>query len=271
LTYRNPVKRTDRAADEFERISMERAAIVVVSSAWAAESAVKDYGIRPTKVHNLLIGANLPNPPAREDVLPRRLGKKVRLLMIGIHWEIKGGEIAYETLLSLLEAGYDAELTVVGAKPPESFSHPRFTIIPFLDKQNPEDLARFEQLWRNADFFIVPSRAEAAGVVFSEAAANALPVLATRTGGIPSLVVDGENGYTLPWEARGDSYAKKIAEIAASPERYETLCGTSRDAFEQRLNWNVWGERLGEVIRETLPHLSDRIAEKRRPNETISR
>jgi glycosyltransferase involved in cell wall biosynthesis len=258
-TYTNVVRRTDRTAEELERRSLERAAVVLVSSEWAAESVVRDYGIDPAKVHNVFIGANLPHPPAREEVLPRKLGEKLRLLMVGVLWDIKGGDIAYAALLELLKLGYDAELTVVGCTPPTGTSHPRMRVIPFLNKQLPEERARFERLWREADFFILPSRAEAAGVVFCEASAHGVPSIATHTGGIPSLVVNGRNGYTIPHEAGGAEYARVIAELADDPERYVRLCESSRDEFETRLNWDAWGTQVARIIGDTFPEFRDRL------------
>jgi glycosyltransferase involved in cell wall biosynthesis len=259
-TYRNVVARTERTAEELERRALEKAAVVLVSSEWAREAVMRDYGITAGKVHNLFIGANLPNPPAREAVLPRRRrGGPIRLLMIGVLWDIKGGDIAFETLLRLLDGGHDAELTVVGCTPPAGVSHPRLTVIPFLDKSVAAERERFERLWADATVFLLPSRAEAAGVVFCEAAAHALPVVATHTGGIPSLVHEGRNGFTLPLEARGEAYAARIVEMVADAAAYERLCVTSRDEFERRLNWDAWGRGAASAIAGALPSMAERL------------
>jgi len=248
-----------RSADRLERRTLRRADVTLVSSRWAAESAVRDYGVDPARVHDISIGANLHDPPARHEALPRRLGSRVRLLMVGVIWESKGGQIAYEALLRLLELGHDAELTVVGCTAPPGVEHPRMRVIPFLNKQVPEERARFEQLWREADFFILPTRADAAGVVFCEASAHGIPSISTRTGGVPSIIAEGRNGFTLPYEARGDEYARVIAQLVEHPERYSRLCETSREEFERRLNWDVWGERVAEIVAETFPHLRGKL------------
>jgi YD repeat-containing protein len=260
---RNVVKRSARGGEELEQRTLDRAAVALFSSDWAAESAVRDYGADPDKVHTVYIGANLPHPPAREQVLPRRLGDTIRLLLVGVSWQAKGADIAFGALLRLLERGYDAELTVVGCRAPRGVSHPRLRVVPFLNKAIPEQRDQFEQLWREADFFLLPTRFDAAGVVFCEAAAYALPALATHTGGVPSLVVEGRNGYTLPPEAGGAEYAALIAELASDPERYARLCETSRDEFEQRLSWDSWGRRVAEIVAERIPKLAERMTQSR--------
>ncbi len=262
--YSNVLERSARSADEFEFRALRRAAVTLVSSRWAAESAVQDYGADPARVHDVSIGANLLHPPNRHQVLPRNLGRRLRLLMVGVVWEAKGGQIAYEALLHLLERGYDAELTVVGCSAPPGLAHPRMRVIPFLNKQVPEERARFDQLWREADFFVLPTRADAAGVVFCEASAHGIPSIATHTGGVPSIVVDGKNGFTLPYEAGGEAYARVIAELFDDPARYARLCESSREEFERRLNWDVWGARVAEIVGQALPHLRDRLPARKR-------
>lgn len=251
-SYSDVVGRTARGGEELERRTLEKADLALFASDWAAASAVRDYGTDPARVHTVYIGANLTHPPRREEVLPRALGRSVRLLFVGTLWESKGGEIAYEALLRLLETGYDAELTVVGCTPPEEVRHPKLRVIPFLDKQVPAEREVFERLWREAEFFVLPTRCECAGVVFCEASAYGLPSLATRTGGIPSLVAEGRNGYTLPPEARGDAYGARIAELIEDPARYAALCESSREEFERRLNWDAWGRRVNELVTRLL-------------------
>ncbi len=257
--YTNVIPRTERWGDELERRTLERADIMLYPSEWAASSAVRDYNADPEKICINYLGASLRQPPSRDQIPPRALDGGIRLLMVGYSWEMKGGEIAYETLLRLLETGHDAWLTVVGCTPPEGIRHPRLEIIPPLDKENPADAATFAMLWRRSDLFILPSRFEAAGVAFCEANAYGLPALATGTGGVPSIVRDGVNGFTLPPGSRGAAFADLIAGLAAHPERYRKLCESSRREFETRLNWDAWGNAAAEAIARRLPELRDRL------------
>jgi glycosyltransferase involved in cell wall biosynthesis len=257
--YTNVLPQLDRSAEELERRALERASIILLPSHWAAESAVRDYGIDPGKIHVPYLGANLIDPPSRADVLPKKLGTTIRLLLVGVDWEIKGGQIALDTLTELLAMGYDAELTVVGCHAPKGVAHPRLRVIPFLNKQVPEERALFERLWREADFFIFPTRFEAAGLVLCEASAHALPAIAAHTGGVPSLLREGRNGYTVASEAGGSRYAEIIASLADDPERYAALCQSSREEFETRLNWDSWGEGVARKVAARFPHLQEQI------------
>jgi glycosyltransferase involved in cell wall biosynthesis len=58
-----------------------------------------------------------------------------------------------------------------------------------------------EALWEHfarADLFVLPTLWEGLGVVLLEATAFGLPIVATRVGGIPEAVNDGENGLLAP-------------------------------------------------------------------------
>jgi glycosyltransferase involved in cell wall biosynthesis len=260
--YSRALERSARSADDLERRTLERAALALFSSEWAARSAIDAYGADPARVHVVHIGANLLAPPRRDAVLPRTLGPRLRLLLVGVDWEGKGADVAVEALQALRQLGHDAELTVIGCAPEARRDTPGLTMIPFLNKQVPAQRARFEALWREADFFVLPTRFEAAGVVFCEASAYAVPSLATRTGGVASLVAEGRNGYTLPPDASGADYARCIAALAEDPARYARLCETSRAEYEQRLNWDRWGERVAALIADRLPHLAGRLPQR---------
>lgn len=261
--YTDMVGRIEKGALEMERRVQRLSALYLFSSDWAANSAINDCGFDPSRTHTVYIGANLMNPPERSDVLPRTLGTTIKLLLVGVSWEIKGGAIALEALRHLLDLGYDAELTVVGCTAPPEVSHPRMRVIPFLNKGIPAEREQFESLWHDATLLILPTRFEAAGVVFCEAGAHALPSIATRTGGVTSLIVEGRNGFTLPPEATGADYARTIVEMVGDPKTYEELCRNSRTEYETRLNWDSWGKRVAALIEETFPQFRGRTREER--------
>lgn len=240
-----------------ESLSIQRATICTFPSEWAAESCCEDFGSSPESTYRIRFGANLNSPPSRAAALRRSLQSSIKLLMIGVGWERKGGPIAFECLTSLLANGIDASLTLCGCVPPPGFEHPRFRVIPFLSKHDPQQWMEFEQLYFDADFMLFPTRAEALGVVLCEASAYGLPILATDTGGVRGALNDGVNGFAMPYEARGDAYAAKIMEIVAEPARYRDLVVSSRDEYERSLNWDAWGISMREVMERVLSRKID--------------
>ncbi len=244
-------------ADKIQRKGILKAHQLVFPSSWAAQSAVDDYGADPSRVHVVPFGANIENPPRADEVLQERPTVGCRLLFVGVNWDRKGGEIAFETLVQLERSGIPAELTVVGCKPPEHVAHPKLRVFPFLDKNDPQQRAQLDDLYRQATFFILPTRAECFSIALCEANAYGLPILSTRTGGLAELVLEGVNGFLFSLDSRGDRYAAKIRDAYSSPAAYQALRVASREQYETRLNWTAWGSRMREIFWKAVPSASN--------------
>ena len=250
--FSNLLEASFRELDTIERYATRKAKVLVYSSSWAARSALDDYCADPAKVHVVPMGANLEETPSKEMVLTRKRSDACRLLFVGVDWYRKGGDIAFETLLELEKMGIMAELIICGCIPPRQFFHKRMQVIPFLNKNDPEQFNRLVQLYLDADFLLVPTRNECYGIVFCEASAYGLPVVTTQTGGVPEVVRNGENGFVLPLAARGDEYARVIASVYQDDECYARLVYTSRAAYDERLNWDAWGKTMNTILNEVV-------------------
>ena len=246
--YSNLLKRSIFERDTIQDRALKKASAVIYSSAWAARSAIEDYGADPRKIHVVPFGANLDVVPLEEVVLARKKSERCCLLFLGVDWVRKGGDIAFETLLKLEELGIQAELIICGCTPPKGVVHERIKVIPFLDKNDKKQRKELDRLLMLADFLLLPTRAEAYGLVFCEAAAFGLPVIATNTGGVSEIVREGENGFLLPYEAPGEAYAEVIAKLYRDDNRYAQLIRASRAAFEERLNWDAWGSAVRQIL-----------------------
>lgn len=235
-----------------EKSAISKADLLLYPSNWATDSAIKDYGAEKSKVKVVPFGANIDDVPSKDLILNKKKSDKCNLLFLGVNWERKGGEIAFETLLELDKMGFEAELTICGCIPPEEFKHERMMVIPFLDKNDKEQNKELRDLFLKSDFLLLPSRTEAYGVVFCEANAFGLPAITTETGGVPGVIHQGENGFMLPEDARGFDYAKLIKELYKHDEKYYQLVRSSRKTFDEKLNWDSWAIRVKELIDQML-------------------
>jgi starch synthase len=116
------------------------------------------------------------------------------------------------------------------------------------------------QLLTNADVFACPSIYEPLGIVNLEAMACETAVVATATGGIPEVVIDGETGLLVPFEpAPGDAggpldpvrFARDIAErvnaLLADPERAAAMGRAGRRRVLEHFTWDAAARRTLEV------------------------
>jgi glycosyltransferase involved in cell wall biosynthesis len=250
--YSNLLARSVREGECIEQAAIKNAAVALYSSQWAADSAVRDYAAAQESVRVVPFGANLDFPPGKDEVVPRNGSGRVRLLFVAVNWLRKGGDIARDTLVKLLEMGVDAELIVCGCTPPAGSGHERLTVIPFLDKNDPSQRQALAELYLSADCLVLPTRHDCTPIVFCEANAYGLPVVTCDTGGVSGVIRDGVNGYLLPSGADGAQYAAMIAVACRGGHRFAELRDSSRKAYEERLNWDAWGGAVRGIIEDVL-------------------
>ncbi len=236
--------------DDIQKRSISKAKIILYPTNWAARAAIEVYHAKKENTHVIPFGANIEKIPMKEKVFMKRQSNQCRLLFVGVNWERKGGDIALETLIMLEQLGIMAELIVCGCEPPRGVLHSRMKVIPYLNKNDESQRRKLEKLYAQSDFFLLPTRNECFGIAMCEANAFGLPVITTETGGVSGVILDGENGFLLPYDARGDAYAEIIAKAYRDVSQYNYLVKASRIAYEERLNWDVWGKATKKVLLE---------------------
>ena len=82
-------------------------------------------------------------------------------------------------------------------------------------------------LYAAFDALVLPSGNEGTPVSVIEALAAGTPVVATRVGGVPDVVRDGEDGFLVEPGAVGD-VADRLADLARDPELRERLGAAGR-------------------------------------------
>ncbi|WP_090887352.1 glycosyltransferase family 4 protein [Paenibacillus polymyxa] len=84
------------------------------------------------------------------------------------------------------------------------------------------------------DVFVLPSRAEAFGSVFAEAALSCLALVGTEVGGIPEQIENGVNGLLVPPDnpkALADALEKVIADPAYRYELARSACDKAKSSY----------------------------------------
>jgi len=245
-----------RDGNAAEQSALERCKLAIYASQWAAQSAIENYAVDPNKVKVVPFGANLESRRTYgqiQEMIASRPSDCCRLLFVGVDWARKGGDIALAVAQRLNDEGLRTELTVAGCEPKIHGALPRFVRrAGYLNKATAAGRIHLERLYAESHFLFLPSRAETYGLVLAEACAFGLPCIVSNVGGIPTIVRDGENGRTFPPDADIGDYCSYIRGLMERRSEYEQLACSSFGEYERRLNWDVAGKTVRELIEEHL-------------------
>ncbi|MBU6531199.1 glycosyltransferase family 4 protein [Streptomyces mayonensis] len=199
------------------------------------------------------------HPGSGGDEVRARLGLTERPVVVCVSRLVprKGQDTLIRAMPRVLAAEPDAVLLIVGGGPYEKdlrrLAHDtgvaasvRFTgAVPW-----PELPAHFGA----GDVFAMPCRTrrggldvEGLGIVYLEASATGLPVVAGDSGGAPDAVLDGETG----WVVRGgdpDESADRITTLLADPELRRRMGGRGRTWVEEKWRWDLLAEHLRALL-----------------------
>lgn len=152
----------------------------------------------------------LPNglPDHAKDYLPITRGSKLKpiVLFVGALIESKGVLIIIESANILNKMGLDFEIHLMGRFKSKEF---KFKVDQSIKAYDLSQKIKFlgvcigenkNQAFLNADLLCFPTyfESETFGLVLLEAMQFQLPVVSTKWRGIPDIVKDGENGFTVP-------------------------------------------------------------------------
>ena len=167
----------------------------------------------------------------------------------------------------------DVQLVLLAGSPdtPEIEAEVR-SLVDDLRRARGDDRVRWEpamlprpdvvQVLTHASVFVCPSIYEPMGIVNLEAMACETAVVATATGGIPEVVVDGETGVLVPVEQVGDGsgtpvdpdrfvsdLSGAISGVLADPARASAMGEAGRRVAVERFAWPAIAQRTVEVYR----------------------
>jgi phosphatidylinositol alpha-1,6-mannosyltransferase len=233
----------------WERLNTERADLVVASSRYSCAVARREYGVAEAK----LVAVPEPIDLAAWD---RRFAAARRRPLSGRVVLCVARMYPRKRIADLLEAGVllrtripDLRIRIVG-KGPEWQAvgrlHERLGLgetVTLLGDVTREELA---DEYVNAEIFCLPSVQEGFGIVFLEAMAAGLPVVACHAAAIPEVVEDGRAGV-LVTPRDPAALADAVQGLLASPERRRAMGEAGRERVAHFTPERVAGHLLEAV------------------------
>jgi glycosyltransferase involved in cell wall biosynthesis len=226
---------------DLETSVYQNATLNFTMSSNITRSIVEDYHCDPEKVKCVYSGSNV-NLSKTETFDDKRYSSK-NILFIGVDWIRKGGPVLAEAFKSVLAIYPNATLTIVGCKP--DLNIPNCTILGRVS------LDEVKKCYNKASVFCLPSILEPFGIVFLEAMAHKLPVVATNIGAIPDFIHEGKDGYLVnPNDSQQLSDA--LIRLLGSEETCRSFGEYGSNLFWSKYTWEKTGERLYDLISKSL-------------------
>ena len=96
----------------------------------------------------------------------------------------------------------------------------------------------------------MPSKYESFGLVALEALATGTPVIASRVGGLATIVQDTKTGFLIPWQCP-DAFARKLEILLANESILEAMAVEARKSARV-YSWSSVGEELSKLYASSV-------------------
>ncbi|MDH6227344.1 MULTISPECIES: glycosyltransferase family 4 protein [Streptomyces] len=199
------------------------------------------------------------HPGSGGDKVRARLGLTDRPVVVCVSRLVprKGQDTLIRAMPRILAAEPDAVLLVVGGGPYEKDLR-RLARETGVERSvvftGPVPWSELPAHYGAGDVFAMPCRTrrggldvEGLGIVYLEASATGLPVVAGDSGGAPDAVLDGETGWVVRGGSPADA-AERIVTLLGDAELRRRMGERGRAWVEERWRWDLLADRLRELL-----------------------
>jgi phosphatidylinositol alpha-1,6-mannosyltransferase len=199
-----------------------------------------------------------PDEVARAELRARyRLGDRPVVACVSRLVPRKGQDMLIRALPAIRQRVPDAALVIVGGGPYRTSLHKlahSFGVsedVVFTDGVPGDELPAHHAM---ADVFAMPCRTRGAGldveglgIVYLEASASGVPVVAGRSGGAPETVLDDETGVVVDgWDV--GAIAATVGDLLADPDRAARMGAAGRRWVVDNWQWKTQAARLAGLL-----------------------
>jgi glycosyltransferase involved in cell wall biosynthesis len=218
-------------------------AIVACSDALAAQTSSIAPGIhhKIVRIHNAIDPTR--SAPLREPPdLPEPF-----VLFVGRQVGVKGIDTLLRAFALIADEAPALTLLLVGDGPLRQANERLAAMlglagrVRFVGEVDADDVGSYVE---KCAVFVLPSRAEAFGLVLLEAGYHRKPVVCTRVGGIPELIADGVNGVVVEPDDPIE-LGKQILALVRNPAHAEQM---GREAHRIVTAKFLWQERIADYL-----------------------
>lgn len=233
--------------------------LIMVNSNAVLNAALINEGIRENKVRLIYNTVDLERFRADRDrkAARRNLGLDDKTIVFGSvsgFRPVKGVDVLIRAASILSKKRQDFIVFIAGDGPE------RASLEQIAIQENVSDRIRFlghltsvEELHPAFDVFVLSSRSEGCSNALLEAQSSGLPVIATKVGGNPELVLEGQTGILVPSDDP-EALAAAMDHIGSDSDERLRLGRNARRFIETQFSQKIIHRQLGEMYRSLLAH-----------------
>lgn len=208
---------------------------VIAISQPVRKHLIQDFHVEAQKVHTIANGVDCTQFVVATEAQKQQrrqqwnIKAKIVLGIIARLSDVKGIDVLLHSLPRVIQKYPDLLLMIVGEGPEHDM------LVALVDQLNLRTHVRFEKIINQTaellpvfDVFVMPSRQEGLGLSVMEAQACALPVVASRVGGLVDLIEDAKTGFLVAPEYPL-ALADKIIEVLDNPAKAKQVGLTARE------------------------------------------
>lgn len=242
-------------ADMYRRLFATADAITVNTE--FTRKRVAQLGCPPARLHKIPVGLDPAVFTFHER--HRKPEEPVRILMVGRLVEIKGHEYCIRAVAKLRERHPVVRLEIVGEgplrKPLEELAA-KLKLQQIVTFHGACDCITVSRLMTESHLFVLASVCiegdqEGQGLVLQEAQGCGLPVIATKSGGLPEGILPGQSGFLVP-ERDVDALAARLAYLIEHPEILPLMGRKGRELVEKCYDIGKLNRQLVELYAKTI-------------------
>ena len=185
------------------------------------------------------------------------LTEKKVIVSVGRLVHRKGQDFLIESMPQILKQVPNAHLLLVGQGPYRERleklvnKHSLRNSVSFIGRIQYKDLPGYICV---GDIFAMPSRSrfaglevEGLGIVYLEASACGLPVIAGESGGAPDAVIEGVTGFVVDG-TKTEQIAKRVIQLLLDEKLRISMGSAGRDWIEKEWRWQIWAGKFSELL-----------------------
>jgi glycosyltransferase involved in cell wall biosynthesis len=237
----DPGTLASRVKHELTRRVYARAYHLLPLSWSCRESLIQDYGIPPERVTVVPPGINLEKYAAPDRSAPRP-DRPFNLLFVGADFARKGGDLL--VALAGRAEFQDVQFNLVT----RSYQGPAAANVRVHHGMTTNSEAML-RLYREADVFVLPTRADSHSIASLEAMAMGLPVVTTPVGGIVDVVEDGTSGFLVPRDGL-EALAERIRRLRGDRSLRLEMGAAGRRRVESRFDATTVAATVVDLLRQ---------------------